>query len=77
MKGCWATQLFSGNAMFLQPGHYAYVIMDRAILQKYQEDGPDIMDIVHPAAGFKMLDPVIKKAEENGYEAIITADSVG
>ena len=30
------------------------------------------MDIVHPAAGFKMLDPVIKKAEENGYEAIIT-----
>lgn len=63
--------------MFLQPGHYAYVIMDRAILQNYKEDGPDIMDIVHPAAVFKMLNPVIKKAEENGYEAIITADSVG
>ncbi|MCD5451432.1 FAD-binding protein [Lactobacillus delbrueckii] len=25
----------------------------------------------------QLLDPVIKKAEENGYEAIITADSVG
>lgn len=76
-EGMLGNTTFSGNAMFLQPGHYAYVIMDRAILQKYQENGPDIMDIVHPAAGFKMLDPVIKKAEENGYEAIITADSVG
>lgn len=76
-EGMLGNTTFSGNAMFLQPGHYAYVIMDRAILQKYQEDGPDIMDIVHPAAGFKILDPVIKKAEENGYEAIITADSVG
>lgn len=76
-EGMLGNTTFSGNAMFLQPGHYAYVIMDRAILQKYQENGPDIMDIVHPAAGFKLLDPVIKKAEENGYEDIITADSVG
>lgn len=76
-EGMLGNTTFSGNAMFLQPGHYAYVIMDRAILKQYQEEGPDIMDIVHPAAGFKMLDPVIKKAEANGYDAIITADSVG
>lgn len=75
-EGMLGNTTFSGNAMFLQPGHYAYVIMDRAILKQYQEEGPDIMDIVHPAAGFKMLDPVIKKAEANGYDAIITADSV-
>ncbi len=75
-EGMLGNTTFSGNAMFLQPGHYAYVIMDRAILKKYQEEGPDIMDIVHPAAGFKMLDSVIKKAEANGYDAIITADSV-
>lgn len=75
-EGMLGNTTFSGNAIFQQPGHYAYVIMDRAILKRYQEEGPDIMDIVHPAAGFKMLDPVIKKAEENGYEAIITADTV-
>ncbi|MFR0613974.1 FAD-dependent oxidoreductase [Lactobacillus porci] len=75
-EGMLGNTTFSGNAIFQQPGHYAYVIMDRAILKRYQEEGPDIMDLVHPAAGFKMLDPVIKKAEENGYEAIITADTV-
>ncbi|MFR0585881.1 FAD-dependent oxidoreductase [Lactobacillus porci] len=75
-EGMLGNTTFSGNAIFQQPGHYAYVIMDRAILKRYQEEGPDIMDIVHPAAGFKMLEPVIKKAEENGYEAIITADTV-
>lgn len=31
---------------------------------------------MNPAAGFKLLDPVIQKAEENSYEAIITADTV-
>jgi fumarate reductase flavoprotein subunit len=31
-EGMLGNTTFSGNAMFLQPGHYAYVIMDRAIL---------------------------------------------
>ncbi len=67
---------FTGNAINLQPGHYAYCIMDRKILKQYQDAGPDIVDLVHSAEGFKHLDPDIAKAEENHYEGIVTAETL-
>ncbi|MFT9269387.1 MAG: FAD-dependent oxidoreductase [Liquorilactobacillus nagelii] len=75
-EGMMGNTTFTGNAIALQPGKYAYCIMDREILQQYQQQGPDIVDIVHPADGFQVLEKEITKAAENHYDAIITADSV-
>ncbi|MGT2738846.1 FAD-dependent oxidoreductase [Streptococcus pantholopis] len=75
-EGDMGNTTFAGNAIELQPGHYAYCIMDYGILKHYQDKGPDIVDLVHSAEGFQLLDQDIKKAKENGYDAIITADSV-
>ena len=75
-EGLMGNTTFAGNAIDLQPGHYAYCIMDRKILKSYQEKGPDIVDLVHPVQGFHMIDQDIAKAKENGYEAIITADNL-
>lgn len=75
-EGFMGNTTFAGNAIDLQPGHYAYCIMDRAILKDYQENGPDIVDFVHPVQGFHMIDQDVKKAQENNYEAIIVADTI-
>lgn len=75
-EGLMGNTTFAGNAIDLQPGHYAYCIMDRKILKSYQDKGPDIVDLVHPVQGFHIIDQDITKAKENDYEAIITADSV-
>ncbi|MDQ0222340.1 FAD-dependent oxidoreductase [Streptococcus moroccensis] len=75
-EGFMGNTTFAGNAIDLQPGHYAYCIMDRAILKEYQENGPDIVDFVHPVQGFHIIDQDIQKAKENNYEGIITADTL-
>lgn len=75
-EGLMGNTTFTGNAINLQPGGYAYCIMDRKILSQYQDNGPDIMDLVHPVQGFHLIDKDIQKAKENNYDAIITADSV-
>lgn len=75
-EGMLGNTTFSGNAIFQQPGHYAYVIMDRNILHKYQKEGPDIWDIVHPSDQFDHLEETIKHAQKDNYKAIITADNI-
>ena len=75
-EGMMGNTTFTGNALRLQPGNYGYCIMDGSILKKYQKHGPDIVDIVHPAAMFDMVDQDIARAEAEGYPAIITADTV-
>lgn len=67
---------FTGNALRLQPGNYAYCIMDQAMLDDYKSNGPAIADIVHPASCFVDAEDEIKKAIANDYEGIIVADTL-
>ena len=68
-EGYMGNTTFAGNALHMQPGNYGYCIMDRGILREYQKNGPDIMDLVHPAEAFfgfdqqaaqALTDPVLK-----------------
>ena len=67
---------FTGNAIALQPGHYAYCIMDGAILNHYKKHGPDIFDIVHPADCFFGFEAEAKRAVEQEYDAYIEASTL-
>lgn len=67
---------FTGNALALQPGNYAYCIMDGAILKNYQKNGSDIEDIVHPAEAFHAFKEQAAVAVEQGYEAYFEADTL-
>lgn len=67
---------FTGNAIDLQPGHYAYCIMDGGILKHYKKYGPDIFDIVHPKDAFLAVDPEFDRAEEEGYDGFFRADTI-
>jgi fumarate reductase flavoprotein subunit len=67
---------FTGNAINLQPGHYAYCIMDDGILRYYKKNGPDIFDIVHPEEAFQAVEPEFERAVADGYDGYFEADSI-
>lgn len=67
---------YTGNALALQPGNYGYCIMDAKILKNYKKNGPDIFDIVHPEDAFLAVDAEFDRAEEEGYDGFIRADSI-
>lgn len=67
---------FTGNAIRLQPGNYAYCIMDSGILKHYKKNGPDIFDIVHPEQAFFGFEEEAKRAVEDGYEGYYEAGSI-
>lgn len=67
---------FTGNAINLQPGHYAYCIMDDGILKYYKKNGPDIFDIVHPEEAFMAVEPEFARAIEDGYDGYFEADTI-
>lgn len=67
---------FTGNAINLQPGHYAYCIMDDGILKYYKKNGPDIFDIVHPEEAFMAVEPEFARAAEEGYDGYFEADTI-
>ena len=75
-EGYMGNTTFAGNALHMQPGNYGYCIMDRGILREYQKNGPDIMDIVHPAEAFFGFDQQAKQAVEQGYEAYFEAPTI-
>ncbi len=75
-EGYMGNTTFAGNALHMQPGNYGYCIMDRGILREYQKNGPDIMDIVHPAEAFFGFDQQAAKALEEGYPAYFEADTI-
>ncbi len=75
-EGDMGNTTFTGNALRLQPGNYAYCIMDQAMLDDYKSNGPAIADIVHPASCFVDAEDEIKKAIANDYEGIIVADTL-
>ncbi len=47
-EGKMGNTTYTGNAIWLQPGNYAYSIMDGNLVKYYRKNGPDIFDIVHP-----------------------------
>ncbi|MCH3968480.1 MAG: FAD-binding protein [Atopobiaceae bacterium] len=75
-EGDMGNTTFTGNAIGMQPGHYAYAIMDERILRSYKKNGPDIFDIVHPADAFLSFDDQAKQAVEQGYSAYFEADTI-
>jgi len=75
-EGYMGNTTFTGNALRLQPGNYGYCIMDGGILREYKKNGPDIVDIVHPADAFLAFEGQAATAVEQGYEAYFEAESV-
>ncbi|MCR5665634.1 MAG: FAD-binding protein [Eubacterium sp.] len=67
---------FTGNAIDIQPGNYAYCIMDDGILKYYKKNGPDIFDIVHPEEAFMAVEPEFERAVEEGYDGYFEAESI-
>ncbi len=75
-EGKMGNTTFTGNAIAMQPGNYAYCIMDQGILRHYKKNGPDIFDIVHPEDAFIVVDPEFDRAEAEGYDGFIRADDI-
>ena len=75
-EGEMGNTTYAGNAIGMQPGHYAYCIMDEGILKHYKKKGPDIFDIVHPADAFLAFDEQAKTAVEQNYTGYFEAKSV-
>ncbi|WOC32918.1 MULTISPECIES: FAD-dependent oxidoreductase [Caproicibacterium] len=75
-EGQMGNTTYTGNAIGMQSGHYAYCIMDEAILKRYKKNGPDIFDIVHPADAFLAFDQEAQKAQDAHYEGYIEAKTV-
>ncbi|MDF2789513.1 MAG: fumarate reductase/succinate dehydrogenase flavoprotein domain protein [Neobacillus sp.] len=67
---------FTGNAISLQPGRYAYCIMDEGIKKQYMRNGLDMIDMVHPATIIHGFDEEVTRAKESGYQGFFEADSV-
>ena len=67
---------YTGNAIALQPGNYAYCIMDGNILKYYKKNGPDIFDIVHPEEAFFGFEEEAKRALEDGYDCYFEAETI-
>lgn len=67
---------FTGNAIALQPGRFAYCIMDEGIKKQYLKNGLDVVDMVHSAGLIYKFDEEIKRAAETGYEAFFEADTI-
>ena len=75
-EGKMGNTTFTGNAIHLQPGNYAYCIMDEGILREYKKNGPDIVDIVHPADAFIAFDGQAAVAVEQNYPAYFEAKTI-
>ena len=75
-EGDMGNTTYAGNALHLQPGNYGYCIMDEGILKEYKKNGPDIVDIVHPAEAFIAFDGQAAQAVEQGYAGYIEAKTV-
>jgi len=67
---------FAGNAIGIQPGRYAYCIMDESIRRYYLKNGLDIVDMVHPSKIIYAFEEEAKRAVETGYEGFFEADTI-
>ena len=75
-EGKMGNTTYTGNAIWLQPGNYAYSIMDGNINKYYRKNGPDILDIVHPADGFEHFEDEANRALADKYDCFFAADTI-
>jgi fumarate reductase flavoprotein subunit len=75
-EGQMGNTTFTGNAINLQPGKYAYCIMDRNLIKHYAKNGPDIFDIVHPAEAFHMFEGAAEQTKASGYDCYYEAETI-
>ncbi len=75
-EGDMGNTTHTGNAIHMQPGNYAYCIMDEGILKEYKRNGPDLIDLVHSPTAVDEFDEVAAKAVEQGYGAYFEAESI-
>ncbi|MGN0294005.1 MAG: FAD-dependent oxidoreductase [Lachnospiraceae bacterium] len=75
-EGYMGNTTFTGNALALQPGRYAYCIMDRKLIRYYKKNGPDIVSLVHSAECFDHFDEQAKQAVEQNYPGYFEADTI-
>ena len=67
---------FTGNAINLQPGRYAYCILDERILKYYKKNGMDAVSLVHSANAIGGFPYQVDFAEQQNYPAFFVADTV-
>lgn len=67
---------FLGNAIGLQPGHYAYVILDGGIVRQYKKNGVDFVSLVHSDSRLEAFDNAAEQALNGGADAFFAADTV-
>ncbi|RCX09929.1 fumarate reductase flavoprotein subunit [Anaerobacterium chartisolvens] len=67
---------FAGNAIALQPGRYAYCIMDEGIKKHYLRNGLDQVDMVHPSSIIYGFEEEAARAEQTGYEGYFEVDTI-
>ena len=75
-EGKMGNTTYTGNAIWLQPGNYAYSIMDGNIVKYYRKNGPDILDIVHPEDCFDHFAEEAERAVAEGYDCFFEADTI-
>lgn len=67
---------FLGNAIGLQPGRYAYVIFDGAIVRQYKKNGVDFVSLVHTDSRLNEFDSAAEQALKSGADVFFVADTV-
>lgn len=71
-----ANTTFTGNAISVQPGRYAFTIFDEAMLKRWKKKGPDIVSHVHPYDTYDHFDTAWKLDIDRGYEVVFQADTL-
>ncbi|NLV50179.1 MAG: FAD-dependent oxidoreductase [Clostridiales bacterium] len=67
---------FAGNAIGLQPGRYAYLIIDGGIVRQYQKNGVDFVSLVHSDIKLKGFEEAAEQARMSGTDVFVTAKTV-
>lgn len=67
---------FTGNAISIQPGKFAYGIMDDAVAKHYKKNGFSHISLVEPEALVGNIDGAIEDAVDDEYEGFIIAETI-
>ena len=75
-EGIMYNTTFTGNAIARQKNRMAFVVFDDNIKKHMETVGYDHLSVVFPFTKVDDLDGLIKTAQDGGYKAIFTADSL-
>ena len=75
-EGIMYNTTFTGNAIARQKNRTAFVIFDDNVKKHMETVGYDHLSVVFPFTKVEDLDGLIKTAQDGGYKAIFTADSL-